>query len=40
MAGAYTDAELEQLKAVGEKRTAVALTDIRQLHLSEYGGGS
>jgi len=39
MAGAYSDAELRQLDAVGERRTAVALTDIRQIHLSEFGGG-
>jgi hypothetical protein len=39
MAGAYSDAELERLDAVGQKRTAVAVTDIRQLHLSDYGGG-
>jgi len=39
MAGAYSDDELEHLEAVGQKRTAVALTDICQLHLSDYGGG-
>jgi len=39
MAGAYTEAELDRLEAVGRKRTAVALTDICQLHLSDYGGG-
>jgi hypothetical protein len=38
MAGAYSDAELRRLDAVGERRTAVALTDIRQRHLSEYRG--
>ncbi len=39
MAGAYTDAELERLEEIGEKRTAKALTDICQLHFSDYGGG-
>jgi phosphoribosylformylglycinamidine (FGAM) synthase-like enzyme len=37
--GAYTDRELSALAAVGERRTAVALTDIRQLHFSDFGGG-
>jgi len=36
MAGAYTDEELQRLDEIGERRTAVHLTDIRQLHLSEW----
>jgi len=39
MAGAYTDTELQRLKQMGEKRTAVALTDIRQRHLGEFLDG-
>jgi len=39
MPGAYSKAELEALEAVGQKRTAVALTDICQLHFSDFGGG-
>lgn len=38
MAGAYTEAELQRLEETGEKRSAVARTDICQLHLTEYGG--
>jgi len=37
--GAYTETELERLEAVGQKRTAVALTDICQLHFSDFRGG-
>jgi len=36
MAGAYTQEELDRLDDLGERRTAVALTDIRQLHLSDF----
>jgi hypothetical protein len=39
MAGAYTESELRRLEQLGERRTAVALTDIRQRHLTEFGGG-
>ncbi|WP_373190086.1 hypothetical protein [Halolamina sp.] len=39
MAGAYSDSELAELDKIGAKRTAVALTDIRQRHLGEFGGG-
>lgn len=36
MAGAYTDAELEALEEIGERRTAEHLFDIKQLHLSNW----
>ncbi len=36
MSGAYTDEELRRLDEIGERRTAVALTDIKQLHFSDY----
>jgi len=39
MPGAYTESELQRLEEVGQKRTTVALTDIRQLHFSDFGGG-
>jgi len=39
MSGSYSDAELRRLEEVGAMCTAVALTDIRQLHLGDYGGG-
>jgi len=39
MPGAYSEAELRRLEEIGAKRTAVALTDMRQLHLGDYGGG-
>lgn len=38
MAGAYSEAELQRLEQLGEKRTAVARTDICQIHLTEFGG--
>lgn len=37
MAGAYTPQELQRLNELGRRRTAEALTDIRQRHLSEFG---
>jgi len=37
--GAYTESELQRLEEVGQKRTTVALTDICQLHFSDFGGG-
>lgn len=37
MAGAYTDQELARLDELGRRRTAEALVDVRQLHLSEFG---
>jgi hypothetical protein len=38
VAGAYTEEELGRLDEIGGRRTAVALTDIRQLHLTDdYG---
>ncbi|WP_373189954.1 hypothetical protein [Halolamina sp.] len=39
MSGTYSEAELQHLEEIGAKRTTVALTDICQLHLSDYGGG-
>ncbi len=39
MPGAYSETELRRLEEIGQKRTTVALTDIRQLHFSDYGGG-
>jgi|AntDeeMetageno51_2_1112566.scaffolds.fasta_scaffold38517_2 hypothetical protein len=39
MAGAYTDSELQRLEEIGAKRTTIALTDICQLHFSDFGGG-
>ncbi len=39
MPGAYSQAELQRLEEVGQKRTTVALTDICQLHFSDFGGG-
>jgi len=36
---AYTESELRRLEAVGRRRTVVALTDICQLHFSDFGGG-
>lgn len=36
MTGAYTEAELQQLEEIGERRTAVARMDIRQRHLTEW----
>ncbi|WP_158093622.1 hypothetical protein [Halorubrum sp. SD683] len=36
MTGAYTDEELRRLDDLGCRREAEALTDIRQLHFSDF----